>query len=155
MDHQRTRLALIAGASLLGICVYSHWIGDHDDLPAYYARPEQFDNRLVDLNSAAKIVARTETSFTVAERGATIEVRATVPESAVGCYVYAIGIFHQEGWLEPHGVRIARGRRLKILISVAPALWVAGLVLWHFRFRWRPFGFDVRSDEPATQKART
>lgn len=78
------------------------------------------------------------------QAGRTIVVTTPVTPAEVGCYVHVTGVFHQSGHLEPVHLHVRRQRRMKMVVSTVPAIWVGILLMLHFRINRRAWCLEVR-----------
>ena len=142
--RQRIGWAALSAAGLWLLGAYSYSSHENYRLADCYANPQHYDGRIVKLGSEAVIVSRDTSGFTLREGQARVRVLSPVPEAAVGSYVFVRGVFHQGGWIDPLAVRVATGRRLKMIVSIVPGLWVACLCLAHFRINWKQLALEHR-----------
>ena len=147
---RRLAWAALALVAILGLCLLRVRIHGDTTLADVYSDPAHFEGVFVDLATEAVIVSVEQTSFTLRELEREIRVHASVDPDDVGRFVHVRGVFHPaEGdapaWIDPQGgVRVHRGRKWKIWLSLVPLVWVAGLLLATFRFDGSRLGFVAR-----------
>jgi hypothetical protein len=134
----RLAWAAAALAALLALCVFRARTHPDTTLRDVLADPAAHAGKTIDLASETVVASVGAEAFVAAELGREILVRARLDPEDVGRYVHARGVFHPAGadgaaWLEPEVVRVLRGRRWKIWISLAPLVWVALLFAASFR----------------------
>ncbi len=123
------------------------WYSNPDpSLPEIMANPIRFDGREVKIGDEPIIESIDDNSFVIRSRGFRIRVSAQLSPDDIGRFAYVRGTFNRaeatedcDGFIQPSRHYVARGRHAKIWISVIPTLWIATLLLRHFRLnttRW-------------------
>lgn len=130
--------AAVSFVAIVALCVLRVRIHGDTTLVDVYSDPVRFEGVPVDLATEALIVEVDEEAFTLRELDREIRVHARLDPSDVGRFVHVRGTFHaaagdQAAWVEPIGVRVHKGRRWKIWVSLIPLAWVALLLLSSFR----------------------
>ncbi len=107
--------------------------------------PLRYDRQEIGVGTEAKVVEIFPGGFMLQEMGRTIRVEGNSLNALPGDFVRLRAVFHKEGYLELKHLYVAKGRRLKIVISILPALLVLFLILKSYKFNWRRMLFTERN----------
>ena len=129
---------------LAGLLYYGHQFNPEINLSMCLKDPTRYDGREIPVGTEAKVIKRLADGFILQEMGHTIRVKGDLQDIAPGEYVRMRAIFHKEGYLELKRIYVAEGRRLKIFLSIVPAVLVLFLLFKIYRFDWRRMLFVER-----------
>jgi len=145
LSHKR-RLSISAlFLVLFCLVLYGYRSKDPVDLRACLDDPLKYDGRIIGVGAEATMFKLLPDGFLIREMGRTFRVVGDPQDASVGDFVVMRAIFHKEGYLELVKLRVAKKRRLKILVSIPPALLVLFLLFWNYRFDWRRMLFKERT----------
>jgi len=115
----RTRaLAGILVLALFG--AWAHHTNPYATLPEILAAPDTFDGRHVEGFGEATVSRAVPGGFVLVSKGVELHVLADAPVAAPGTYVAVAGTFRAPNRLEARAVHFARGRRIKMAVSLLP-----------------------------------
>lgn len=142
----RKRWVLISGLVLLLIVLayYGYRYNPRVNLSMCLNDPLKYDCHEISIETEAKVFERLPDGFILQEMGHTIRVKGDPQNVSPGDYVQLKAIFHKEGYLGLKHLYVAKGRRLKILVSIAPVVLVLFLLFRTYRFDWRQMLFRER-----------
>lgn len=142
----RNRWVLTSGFLLLliGLIYYGYRYNPRVNLSMCLNDPLKYDRYEVSIGTEAKVVERLSDGFILQEMGHTIRVKGDPQNVSPGDYVRLRAIFHKEGYLDLKLLYVAKGRRLKILVSIAPVVLVLFLFFRTYRFYGRRMIFTKR-----------
>ncbi|MFB0565714.1 MAG: hypothetical protein ACETWK_08565 [Candidatus Aminicenantaceae bacterium] len=142
----RNRWINILGLLVVLICLvlYGYLSRDPVTLDKCLNNPIQYDGKDINVSIEATVVKLLSDGFFVRQMGRAIRVVGDPQNASVGDFVVMLAVFHKEGYLELKSLRVAKGRRLKVLISIPPALLVLFLLFWTYRFDLRLLLFKER-----------
>ncbi len=106
--------------------------------------PLRYDGKEIGVGTEATVVEILADGFLLRQMGQTIRVEGNSQNASPGDFVRLSAVFHRQGYLELRHLYVAKGRRLKIVLSIIPALLVLFLVLKTYRFDWRRLLFTER-----------
>jgi hypothetical protein len=145
----KTRLLLLfligLGIGLLcATSAFHHpWISYSDCV----ADPAAYDGRVVEGFREPVIGAVRAGGFELRQRGMSpVFVRADTAGLKTGEYVALKAVFHRDGGLTAIVAKVASGRREKMAVSLFPAFGILILFFRRFRFGWKTFEFEMKSD---------
>lgn len=137
-------LTLVLVLILVGLVYYGYRNNPSVGLQVCLDNPLGYDGREIGVGTEATVVRRLTDGFIVKELGRTIRVEGNPQEASPGDFVRMRGVFHKEGYLELKQLYVAKQRRLKILISIVPVLFVLVLFFRTYRFDWRRLLFTEK-----------
>ncbi|MHC4877255.1 MAG: hypothetical protein ACYTGL_12230 [Planctomycetota bacterium] len=128
------------------------WYSDPDpNLSNIMAKPSAYAGHEVKIGDEPILESVEPGSFVVQSRGYLFHVTGNVSSDDIGRFIYVRGIFHPsspsdevDAKIHPAEHRVARGRHAKIWISVIPTLWIAALLLRHFRVNRQTLAIEER-----------
>ena len=143
----RNRWVRIFGLILIlaGLIHYGYRFNPEINLSKCLIDPARYDGREVAVRPEAKVIKRLPDGFVLQVMGHIIRVKGDPQNISQGDYVVMRAIFHKEGYLELKRIYVAKGRRLKILLSIVPAVLVLFLFFKIYRFNWRRMLFAERN----------
>lgn len=106
--------------------------------------PLRYDGQEIGVGTEATVVEILPDGFLLHEMGQTIRVEGDPQNASQGDFVRMRAVFHKQGYLELKHLYVAKGRRLKILVSIVPALLILFFVLRTYRFDWKQLLFIER-----------
>ena len=106
--------------------------------------PLRYEGQEIGVGTEATVVEILPDGFLLREMGQTIRVEGDPQNASPGDLVRLRAVFHRQGYLELRHLYVAKGRRLKIALSIVPALLVLFLVLRAYRFDWKRMLFTER-----------
>ena len=130
---------------LAGLLYYGHRFNPEIKLSMCLKNPTRYDGREIPVGTEARVIKRLADGFILQEMNHTIHVKGANQEISPGEYVRIRAIFHKEGYLELKRIYVAKGRRLKIFLSIVPAVLVLSLLFKIYRFDWRRMLFTERT----------
>lgn len=147
INPSRARWILISGflIVLVGLVWYGYEYNPTVSLQMCLNDPLLYDGREIDAGMETKVVEIIPDGFILQQGGRTIRVMGDRQNASPGDYVGLQAVFHKEGYLELKSLYVAKGRRLKIVLSALPVLLVLFLLFKNFRFDWRRLLFIERS----------
>lgn len=123
---------------ILGVLVwYGYRFNPKVTLKMCLDDPIKYDGMEIGVDTEAKVTELLADGFIVKEVGHTIRVKGNPQNASSGNYVRMRAVFHKEGYLELKRLYVAKGRRTKIVVSIAPALLVLFLLFRTYLFDWR------------------
>lgn len=145
-NHRYIKISLLLAALLL-LCSYSHWEGRriYVNLETCLSASEQFDGRRVILEDYVTVGSVFKDRFEIEQEGKKIMVMGTAEGLAPGDEIEIQAIFHRQGYLTLEQLHIKKLRSVKIIISIAAALFVAMLFFSRYRFSLDGFQFAERT----------
>lgn len=141
-------LVLIVGLALLicSLAIACHFFKPFIDLETCLSQPERFDGSCIEIynnTKAGKIISPNEIELIKGKLH--IRVIGPIPENLkINNFISLKAIFHKEGYLELVQLRIAKGRRIKIIVSIFPVIFVFLLFFKHFKFNMKRFQFEMK-----------
>jgi len=96
--------------------------------------PLKYDGMEIGVGTEAKVIQLLPDGFIVREAGRTFRVKGNPQDASLGDFVRMSAVFHKEGYLELKHLQVAKGRYIKIVVSIAPALLVLFLLFRTYRF---------------------
>jgi hypothetical protein len=144
-NHRYIKISLLI-LLLSVLCLYSYRESKktYIDLGMCLANAVQFDGNEIILEDYVIVSSVSKDRFEIEQKGSRIPVMGASEELAPGYEIALRAIFHREGYLTLQELHIKRLRTIKIIISLAAALFVAGLFLKRYRFTFRDFQFVER-----------
>jgi hypothetical protein len=120
--------------SLLFLSLYTHFKHPWIDLEKCLKDPERYHGREVTDFREPRIGEIKADGFILNQRnGSSIFVKADTTGLEQGAYIGLIARFHKDGYLKAIKYRIAKKRKMKIVISIIPVIIVAILLITSFR----------------------
>lgn len=111
----------IAGVCVLAALGVWSWYSDpYPSLPKVLEHAVALDGRQVEGFGEATVAYATDDGFVLISKGAALQVRTDVPVADPGTYVSVAGTFRAPDRLEADAVHFAKGRRIKIVVSLLP-----------------------------------
>jgi len=108
------------------------------------ASPNQYDGAIIEVGNEAKVEKVFHDGFIIRQLGRSVRVAGTTSDVKPGEFVLLLARFHKPSSLEAIRIRIAKNRRMKIWLSVIPALLAAGYFFRRYRFDFRTLYFLER-----------
>jgi len=145
-NHRYIKISLLLVALLL-LCSYSQLKGRsmYVNLETHLGRPEQFDGRRVILEDYVTVGSVFKDRFEIEQEGKKIMVMGTAEGLATGDEIEIRAIFHRQGYLTLEQLHIKKLRSVKIIISIAAALFITMLFFSRYRFSLDGFQFTERT----------
>ena len=131
---------------LVLLCSYSYREGTrrYMNLETCLANAGQFDGKEIILENYVSVSSVSKDRFEIEQEGKKILVMGTPEGLSPGDEIAIRAVFLREGYLLLQELHIKKLRTVKIIISLAAALFVAGLFLKRYRFTFRDFLFVER-----------
>ncbi len=127
-------LALLLALTALVYYGYLHYPGI--TLRMCVEDPLRYDGRAIGVGTETTVAALFADGFLIHHMGDTFRVLGDPGDAEPGDFIQMRAVFHCEGYLELQRLHVAKYRRLKIIVSIAPVVLVAFLFLKHYRFNW-------------------
>ena len=145
-NHRYIKISLLI-LILSVLCLYSYRESKriYIDLGICLANADSFDGKEIVLEDYVYVSSVSKDRFEIEQEGSRIPVMGAPEELAPGDEIALRAIFHREGYLTLQELHIKKLRTIKIIISIAAALFVAGLFLKRYRFTLRGFQFVERT----------
>lgn len=139
--------------AVIGLLGWWSWYSNPEpNLTEVMAQPANFEGREIKIGEEPLLEAVESEYFVVRSRGYRLRVAGTVSPEDIGRFIYVRGVFQRvdadAAWdavIQPAEHYVARGRRAKIWLSVIPVVWIAVLLLRHFRFNPARWSIEPRS----------
>jgi len=146
LDSGRTRWILIFGLllSLVALVWYGCRFYPRMTLQMCLDDPLKYDGMEIGVGTEAKVIQLLPDGFIVREVGRTFRVKGNPQDASLGDFVRMSAVFHKEGYFELKHLQVAKGRYIKIVVSIAPALLVLFLLFRTYRFDLRPMLFKEK-----------
>jgi len=143
--HRYLKMFLLT-AILLLLCLYNYGEAKRMmvKLETCLTTPEKFDSREVVLEGYVYVSSISKDRFEIEQEGKRISVMGAVDGLAPGDEIAIRAIFHGQGYMTLQELHIIKLRIVKIIISIAAALFVVVLFLRRYRFTLRDFQFAER-----------
>ena len=137
-DSGRTRWILIFGLllSLIALVWYGYRFNPRVMLKMCLDDPIKYDGIGIEVGTEAKVTKLLPDGFIVKEAGRTIRVKGNPQNASMGDFVRMRAVFHKEGYLELKRLQVAKGKYIKIVVSIVPALLVLFLLFRTYKFDW-------------------
>jgi hypothetical protein len=145
-NYRYIKISLLLSALLL-LCSYSQLKGlsMYVNLETRLSAPEQFDGQEVILEDYVTVTSVFKDRFEIEQEGRKIMVMGTAAGLAPGDEIEIRAIFHRQGYLTLEQLHIKKLRSVKIIISIAAALFVFMLFFSRYRFSLDGFQFAERT----------
>lgn len=130
---------------LVGLIYYGYRNNPAVTLQMCLNAPLRYDQKEIGVGTEAIVVEVLPDGFLLKEMDRTIRVKGNPQNVDQGDFVRMQAIFHKEGYLELKRLHVVKGRRLRIFISILPALLVLFLLFKTYRFDWRQMLFTERT----------
>ena len=130
--------------TLILLCIHFAHHNPWLSLDACLKAPDFYDGQLVTSFREPLISEIYEDGFLLTQKaGQSIKVVTDTSGLILNKYIGLTATFHKEGYLKAVHLRVSENRRYKIVLSVLPALLVAGLFFRFFKWdniskTWRP-----------------
>ena len=108
------------------------------------AHPEKYDGTTISVGNEATVKHVYDDGFSLVQLGKHVRVYSDITNIAPGEFVTLEAVFHKPNILQALQVRVAKRRRAKIWLSVAPALLIAAYFFKRFRFNVKKIVFEER-----------
>lgn len=145
LSRNRLILNFVLLLVLVGLIYYGYRNNPAVTLQMCQNDPLRYDQKEIDVGTEAKVVEVLPDGFLLKEMGRTIRVKGDHQNVSQGDSVRMQAVFHKEGYLELKRLHVAKGRRLKIFISIVPALLVLFFLFRTYRFDWHLMLFIERT----------
>ena len=144
-NHRYIKISLLI-VVLSVLCVYSYWENKrrYVDLGMCLANAGKFDGKEILLEHYVTVSSVFKDRFEIEQEGEKILVMGAAAGLVPGDEIGIRAIFHRQGYMTLQELHIRKLRVVKIIISIAAALLVAGLFLRRYRFTLRGFQFAER-----------
>jgi len=144
-NHRYIKISLLI-VILSVLCLYSYWESKriYVDLEICLANAGKFDGKEILLENYVTVSSVLKDRFEIEQEGKKIMVMGTAEGLSPGDEIAIRAIFHRQGYITLQELHIRKLRGVKIIISIAAALIVAGLFLRRYRFTLRGFQFMER-----------
>ncbi len=144
-NHRYIKIILLI-VILSVLCLYSYRESKrrYVDLGMCLANVGQFDGKEILLEHYVTVSSVCKDRFEIEQEGEKILVMGAAAGLAPGDEIGIRAIFHRQGYMTLQELHIRKLRIVKIIISIAAALLVAGLFLRRYRFTLRGFQFTER-----------
>ena len=130
---------------LAGLLVYAYFVNPIVTLPMILDNPEEYDGKVVRLGTEATVYERLPDGFVLSQMGRKIRALGNPENADAGDFVQIKAVFHKEGHLDLMRIYVAKRRRLKVIVSIWPALLVLFLVIKTYAFDKKGFYFKERA----------
>ena len=108
--------------------------------------PTRYHGTEIGIGTEATISKLDTDGFFIQQMGNSVKVFGEADNVRLGDFVQMRAIFHKAGYLELRQLYIAKKRRQKIVVSIAPTVLVLVLFLKTYKFDLRRFLFCERND---------
>jgi len=144
-NHRYIKIFLLI-LILVVLCLYSFREGKriYIDLGICLANADRFDGREIVLEDYVYVSSVSKGRFAIEQEGSRIPVMGASDELAPGDEIALRAIFHREGYLTLQELHIKKLRTIKIIISLAAAVFVAVLFFKRYRFTLKDLQFVER-----------
>jgi hypothetical protein len=143
-SFSRTAKVIVCLLLMLGLLAYGKLFNPAVTLEMCLEDPERFDGKLIGVGMEATVVELLSEGFIIREMGKTIKVIGTAEDIKPGDYITISAVFHKEGWLDLKASYVATYRRLKMVVSLFPALLIIASFFIKYRFDFVQFEFCER-----------
>lgn len=147
--RRRAAVWFLGVLCLLGLGIAAELTRPYPTLLEVLADPQRFDNRRLALIVECHVAGVTPSGFILQQMDSKILVRSDEKEVHVGDDLVIEGIFHAPARLDVLRMRIASRRRMKMVISVVPALLVIVLVITNVSYDRHAGEFFLRKSPHA------
>lgn len=96
--------------------------------------PHQYDGQEINIAQEATVAQLLTNGFLLRQMDQIIRVQGDSQNASPGDYVRMKAIFHKENYLELKRLYVAKGRRLKMIVSVVPVMYILFLFFKTYRF---------------------
>ena len=132
---------------MMGLSYYGKFHHPWLDLKTCLENPTEYHGRLVTSFDESSIGSIHSDGFLLLQKnGPSYKVLADTAGLKTGEFVGLTAVFHQEGYLRAVSLHVAQKRRMKMWISVIPALLVGILLIRSFKINWRNKTIEVRKN---------
>ena len=145
-NHRYIKISLLI-LILSVLCLYSYRESKkiYIDLEMCLANAGQFDGKEIILEDYVIVSSVSSDRFEIEQEGSRIPVMGAPEELAPGDEIALRAVFHREGYLLLQEMHIKKLRNIKIIISIAAALFVIWLFFSRYRFTLKDFQFVERT----------
>ena len=129
------------------LCLYSYRESKriYIDLGICLANADHFDGREIVLENYVYVSSVSKDRFEIEQEGSRIPVMGAPEELAPGDEIALRAIFHRQGYMTLQELHVKKLRNIKIIISIAAALFVVWLFFSRYRFTLKDFQFVERT----------
>jgi hypothetical protein len=142
--NNRFRIIALTLVGIVFLIVYGYIFNPTITLVMCLENPARYDAKVIEIGTEATVADLISNGFVLRQFGMEIPVYGQVRDLAINDFVSLKAVFHREGYLELLKVHAAKGRRLKIWISVPPLFFVIGFFFYKYKFNLRQFLFLER-----------
>jgi hypothetical protein len=144
-NHRYAKIALLI-LIISVLCLYScrESRSIYIDLGICLANAGQFDGKEIILENYVSVSSVAKDRFEIEQEGKKISVMGAAKGLAPGDEIAIRAIFHRQGYLTLRELYVKKLRTVKIIISLAAALFVVWLFFSRYRFALRDFQFVER-----------
>ncbi len=145
-NHRYIKISLLI-LILSVLCLYSYRESKkiYIDLEMCLANAGQFDGKEIILESYVSVSSVLKDRFEIEQEGKKILVMGTPEGLSPGDEIAIRAVFHREGYLLLQEMHIKKLRTIKIIISLAAALFLIWLFFSRYRFTLKDFQFVERT----------
>jgi hypothetical protein len=145
-NHRYLKISLLI-AILLLLCLYNFREAKRRSvkLETCLTAPDKFDGKEIILEGYVYVSSVSKDRFEIEQEGKKIIVMGTVADLSPGDEIAIRTIFHRQGYMTLQELHVIKLRIVKIIISIAAALFAAGLFLRRYRFTVNGFQFAERT----------
>ncbi|RPH89500.1 MAG: hypothetical protein EHM72_20290 [Calditrichaeota bacterium] len=137
--YRRLRIVLYL-VVLAGLVLYGRYFYPVISLQLCLEHPQRYYQQIINIGNEAVIEQVKDDGFVIRYLHHLVAVEGNTSNLKVGEYVYLRARFIAPDRLELMTMHIAEGRRMKIMLSIIPAVFI---IFWFLRrFRWRFTSFD-------------
>lgn len=136
--------ALVLALVLLALSLYGKFFDPTITLQMCLQNPQKYDGALIEIGTETTVKEILADGFTIEQMGKVVKVAGKTENISPNKFVSLQVVFHKGPWLELKKSHIAKYRRLKIAVSVIPALFIFFLFLREYTFRFNRFEFIER-----------
>jgi hypothetical protein len=142
--HSRTIYLGAGVACLLAMSIAAERGRPYPDLFEILSVPQQYEGRRVAVFVECRIAQITPDGFFLQQGAVRVLAKTSERDLRVGDFVSVEGIFRAPNLIEVTRMRIAYGRRWKMLVSIAPVIIVAALLRRNLEFDRRAWMFSLK-----------
>jgi len=135
---------LVLALVLLALSLYGKFFDPTITLQMCLQNPQKYDGALIEIGTETTVKEILADGFTIEQMGKVVKVAGKTENISPNKFVSLQVVFHKGPWLELKKSHIAKYRRLKIAVSVIPALFIFFLFLREYTFRFKRFEFIER-----------
>jgi hypothetical protein len=146
-DNHRYLKIFMLSSILLLLCLYNFREAKRRsvNLETCITAPDKFDGKEIILEDYVYVSSVSKDRFEIEQAGKKIFVMGTIADLSPGDEIAIRTIFHRQGYMTLQELHVIKLRTVKIIISIAAALFAAGLFLSRYRFTVNGFQFAERT----------